>query len=92
MGEGSTASKGGSQDELIIWPGITSTTKILELALAQGKLGGANVLFKIGLKWGRDISQISRYSYEQEVLLPGPSAFKVTKIEEQSELTVISLE
>lgn len=67
--------------EEIRWSAFTSTTKDCQVAEQFG-----NTLFIIAVKssdynWLSDISHLSNYPYEQEVLLDTQRRFKVDKIE-----------
>lgn len=69
--------------QLVRWPAFTSTTKNREVAEQFG-----NTLFIITVKYYEmlrqelsDISSLSLYSEEEEVLLGPQSEFEVTKIE-----------
>ncbi|CAK9110661.1 unnamed protein product [Durusdinium trenchii] len=73
--------------KLFLWPGFTSASRSEVTAMAFGSWGGGQgntVLFKIelglssGCTYSRDISHMSNYPSEQEVLLYCYSGFKVT--------------
>ncbi|CAF4810420.1 unnamed protein product, partial [Rotaria sp. Silwood2] len=65
----------------IIWPAFTSTTK--DRRVAEEQFDG-NALFIISVKdsWQTDISSLSHYPDEQEVLLNYIYQFKVEKVDQ----------
>jgi hypothetical protein len=61
------------------WLAFTSTTKNREAAEQFG-----NTIFIISISAGADISSLSDYGWEKEVLLLAPCTFKIDRIEHDS--------
>jgi hypothetical protein len=70
-------------DQVVVWPGFTSTSKNRECVIRQFVRNDDGILFKIILHSGSvaaDIQSSSEFPYESEILIAASSAFRILEV------------